>query len=186
MAALAVGVSVMSVAAQGRNFSGTWVVDVEKTTAAAPAGGGGGGRGGVAMGGGGGIANSGGGGAMVARGGGGGGGGVGGAVMSGGGGGMAARPTVGASTDTVITLDATTFVIEVGGVRTAYPTNGTETQVDMRGLSGRATARWNGDVLTITTTLDGANGPVTSTQSWSLEGDSLVRETTRKTYYKRK
>lgn len=43
MAALAVGMSVMSVAAQGRNFSGTWVVDAEKTAAAAPAGGGGGG-----------------------------------------------------------------------------------------------------------------------------------------------
>jgi hypothetical protein len=182
MAALAVGVSVMSVAAQGRNFSGTWVIDAEKTIANAPSGGAGGG---IAMGGGGG------GGAMVARGGGSGGavgGGTGGAVMGGGGGGgtMVARPALAGSTGTVITLDATTFTIEVAGVSTSYPTNGTEATIDVRGVSGRATAKWHGDVLTITTTIDGANGPVTSSQSWSMEGESLVRETTRKTYYKRK
>lgn len=174
MTALAVGVSVMSVAAQGRNFSGTWVIDAEKTAAAAPAAGGGGG------------------GAVVSRsmaGGGGGavGGGVGGGAMSGGGGGgVVTRSMASGSSDTVITLDASTFTIEVGGVKTSYPTNGTETAIEVRGVSGRATAKWQGDVLTITSTIDAANGPVTSTQSWSMEGESLVRETARKTYYKRK
>ncbi len=177
MAALAVGVSVMSVAAQGRNFSGTWVIDAERTAAAAPAGGGGGGS----------ISNGGGGAVMTTRSIAGGGGGMGGAMSGGGGGGaMVSRSVASGSTDTVITLDATTFAIEVGGVKTSYPTNGTETQVEVRGLAGRATARWQGDVLTITTTIEGANGPVTSSQSWSLEGDSLVRETARKMYYKRK
>jgi hypothetical protein len=164
MAALAVGVSVMSVAAQGRNFSGTWVVDAEKTAAAAPAGGGGGA-----------VATR-----SIA------GGGVGGGVRSAGGGGAIVRSTASGSTDTVITLDASTFTVEVGGVTTSYPTNGTETPVEVRGQAGRASAKWTGDVLTITTTIEGPNGPVTSSQSWSLEGESLVRETARKTYYKRK
>jgi hypothetical protein len=164
MAALAVGVSVMSVAAQGRNFSGTWVVDAEKTAAAAPAGGGGGA-----------VATR-----SIA------GGGVGGGVRSAGGGGAIVRSTASGSTDTVITLDASTFTVEVGGVTTSYSTNGTETPVEVRGQAGRASAKWTGDVLTITTTIEGPNGPVTSSQSWSLEGESLVRETARKTYYKRK
>lgn len=180
MAALAVGMSVMSVAAQGRNFSGTWVVDAEKTAAAAPAGGGGGGA--VISGGGGG------GGAVATRSiaGGGVGGGVRTAGAGGGGGGAMIRSAATGSTDTVITLDASTFTIEVGGVTTSYPTNGTETPVEVRGRAGRASAKWNGDVLTITTTFEGPNGPVTSSQSWSLEGESLVRDSGRKMYYKRK
>lgn len=164
----------MSVAAQGRNFSGTWVVDAEKTAAAAPAGGGGGGA----------VISSGGGGAVATRSIAGGG--VGGGVRSAGGGGVMVRSAASGSTDTVITLDASTFTIEVGGVTTSYPTNGTETPVEVRGQAGRASAKWTGDVLTITTTIEGPNGPVTSSQSWSLEGESLVRETARKTYYKRK
>lgn len=175
MAALAVAASVMSVAAQGRNFSGTWVIDAEKTAAAAPAAGAGGG-GGVMVGGGG---------ARVVRGANAGGG-TGGAVSGGGGAVMMARPATAGSSDTVITLDGSTFTLEVGGVKTSYATNGTETPIEVRGRTGRASAKWHGDVLTITTTLDGPDGQVTTSQSWSLEGESLVRETTRKTYYKRK
>jgi hypothetical protein len=172
MAALAVSVSVMSVAAQGRNFSGTWVIDAEKTAAAAPAPEAGGGGGGAmvesrrVIAGGGGVAV---------------GGGVRSGVSGGGGGAIMAR-----STDTVITVDAATFTIEVGEVKTSYPTNGTETTIESRGRAGRATAKWQGDVLTITTTIDAPNGPATSTQSWSMDGDSLVRDTGRKTYYRRK
>lgn len=171
LAAVAVCVSVMSVAAQGRNFSGTWVVDTEKTMAAAPSGsgGGGGGRGGVVgggMGGGGGAAMGGGGGRV------------------GGGGGAVAGMAV--SMDTVITLDHSAFTLETGTQKTSYPLDGSETRVDLRGISGRATAVWEGDTLKITTTMDTQNGPQVSVVRWFVEGDSLVRETTRKTYYKRK
>ncbi len=182
VAAVAVCLSVLSLSAQGRNFSGTWVVDTEKTLAAATSGGGGGGRGGVAVAGGGG----GGGGSMGA--------GVSGgvAVAGGGGGGRGGARGGGAvgggavSMDTVITLDRTTFTIETSTQKTTYPLDGSETRVDVRGTSGRATAVWEGDTLKITTTLDAQNGPQVSVARWFMEGDSLVRETTRKTYYKRK
>lgn len=180
VAAAAVCLSVMSLSAQGRNFSGTWVVDTEKTMAAAPSGGGGGGRGGVAIGGGGGMGAGVGGGGGVAVAGGGGGGGRGGAMGGGAVGGIAV------SMDTVITLDRTTFTIETSTQKTTYPLDGSETRIDVRGTSGRATAVWEGDTLKITTTLDAQNGPQVSVARWFMEGDSLVRETTRKTYYKRK
>lgn len=190
LAAIAVSVGVMSAASQGRSFSGTWVVDSEKTMAAMPAGGGGAGgaviarsggsggsmapAGGVAVGGGGGVARGSGGGGGVA-------------VMSAGGtgGGMVARAGTGSS-DTIIRLDATTFSLEAGGAKTAYPLNGTEVPVEVRGIGGHGRAAWEGDTLVITTTLDSPNGPVTSVARWSMDGDSLVRETARKTYYKRK
>ena len=175
--ALAVSVGVLSVAAQGRNFSGTWVIDSEKTMAAAStagsgsgggavmARGGGGGRGGVSTGG---LVATGTGGSATATGGGGG---RGGAMIS---------------TDTIISMDGGAFSVEAAGVTTSYPLNGTEVAVDIRGMSGKARAAWQGDTLVITTTLDSPNGPVTSSAQWSMEGDSLVRGTTRKTYYKRK
>lgn len=186
LAAMAVCVSGMSVAAQGRNFSGTWVLDAEKTTAAAPAVGGGGGRGGV-VGGGGGAAVSGGGAVMASGGGGGMGGAVGGGrgVSGGGMGGGGGMATV-ANADTIITLDASTFTLEAGGRKTSYPLSGVEVAIDMRGVPARAAARWEGDTVVITTTIESPNGPQTSIARWSLEGESLVRETTRKTYYKRK
>lgn len=174
--ALAVSVGVLSVAAQGRNFSGTWVIDSEKTLAAASTAGG-----------------SGGGGTVMARAGGGGRGGVatGGLVATGTGGGTATGSGGGRggamiSTDTIISMDGGAFSVEAAGVTTSYPLNGTEAAVDVRGMSGKARAAWQGDTLVITTTLESPNGPVTSSTQWSMEGDSLVRGTTRKTYYKRK
>jgi hypothetical protein len=162
LTAIAVSVGTLSVAAQGRNFSGTWVVDSEKTMAAMAAAGGGGTM----------TAAGGGGGAVVAR--------------SGGGGGRGGGMASAGSTDTVISLDGTAFSLETGGVKTVYPLNGTEVLVEVRGVTGKGQAAWQGDVLTITTTLDSPNGPVTSSTKWSMEGDSLVRETARKAYYKRK
>jgi len=195
-----VSVSGMSVAGQGRNFSGTWVIDMERTMEArreamssSPSGvmvaGGGGGRAGsggsggavVSRGGGGGgtmSASGGGGGVAVAGGGGGGGRGGGGVVAS----------VAGASTnsETVIALDSSAFSVEIGGVRTSYPLNGSEVVVQMRGAEGRAHASWAGDTLVIETTMDTANGPAVNRQSWFIEGDALVRATASKTYYKRK
>ena len=212
--AVVVTVGMVSVSAQGRNFSGTWVVDSEKTMAAMQTatgerrileGGGEGGRargtaaGAVVSAGGGGGAASGG---TVARGSGGstreiasagGGGGVGAAgevraVRGGGAGGAVV------STDTVIAIDANSFSTEIGGVRTSYPLDGSEVTVPVRSRGpegaitseGKARASWKGDMLVIETTVSGPDGPTTSTTSWFLEGDSLVRLTTRRTYYKKK
>ncbi len=198
--AFVVSVGMISVGAQGRNFSGTWVIDGDKTMAAIQAsgetggamvarGGGGGAGGGVAVGG---VMSGGGGGSVaVARGSGGGGmgGGVasagsGGAVMSAGGGG--GRGGVVVSSDTVLSIDANTFSTDIGGIHTSYPLNGSEVTVQLRSGEARARASWKGDTLVIEQTIDSPNGPVTSTTSWFLEGDSLVRQTARKTYYKRK
>ena len=206
--AFVVTVGMVSVGAQGRNFSGTWIIDSEKTMAAAQAAGettrsaGGVGVGGMitAAGGGGGAAA----GAVVAGGGrargtssgegsaGGGGVAVGGtltaagtgevrAVRGGGGGG------VGVATDMIITMDSSTFTLEQAGRQTSYPLNGTEVIVPTRGdATAKAKASWKGDTLVIEQTMDTPNGPVTSTTSWFLEGESLVRLTTRRTYFKKK
>lgn len=173
LAAIVVSVGVVSAASQGRNFSGTWTVDMQKTMEARQSGGGAGMI--VASGAGGGMAAGG-----VMTGGGG--------MGSGGGGAVAARSggAGGAMADTVITLTATTFTIEVGETITAYPINGTEITVPARNVSAHAKAVWEGDTIVITTTIDLPNGPTTATAKWALEGDSLVRETGSKLYYKRK
>lgn len=200
--ALVVSVGMISVGAQGRSFSGTWVIDSEKTMAAAQAAGetegrviareGGGSRtaaGGMVTAGGGGAAA---GATTVARGTGGGGGGAavgartatGTGVMTAAGGGAGGRVVV---SDTVISLDATTFSIEQGGVQASYPLNGSEVTIQTpRGQEAKARASWKGDTLIIEQTIDSPNGPVTSTTSWFMEGDSLVRLTTRRTYFKKK
>jgi hypothetical protein len=188
--AMVITAGMVSVGAQGRNFSGTWVIDSEKTMAAAQASiggtggavvarsGGGGGRGGSATGGvisgGGGVAV---GGTGVARSGGG-------AVMTAAGGG--GRGGVVVAADTVITIDAATFSIDSGGFQTNYPLTGTEATIQTRSGEAKARASWKGDTLVIEQTSETPNGPVTVTTSWFLEGDSLVRLNTRRTYYKRK
>jgi hypothetical protein len=174
--------------AQGRNFSGTWTIDQEKTTAAnagmAGAGGRGGGGGGtierrvgdpvaagaVAVGGGGGARGGGGGGAVVARG---------------------ASGPVG----TTITLDTKSFSITQGETTTAYALDGSATDISNAMRKATAKASWQGDKLVIQTTAEGQNGPVVTQATWYLEGDSLVRENssttpdgqamTRKTYFKK-
>ena len=191
--AFAVSIGMISVGAQGRNFSGTWVIDSEKTMAAAEATGGGtetrvargvgGGGGGAAAGGrvisgGSGVAV---GSTSVARGGdrva------AGGSTTAAGGGGRGVM----ISSDTVIAIDANTFSTDIGGVHTSYPLNGSEVTVQTRGTqTAKARASWKGDTLIIEQTIESPNGPVSSTTSWYLEGDSLVRLTTRRTYFKRK
>lgn len=201
LAAIVVSVSAVSAASQGRNFSGTWTVDAQKTAEARRASGGGGAMimaggvgaaGGVMVGGGGGGMGSAGGGAAVARSGGSGGsgGGFGGAMVAGsgsaGGGAVMARAGgAGMNSDTVITLTSASFTIEVGETSTTYPLNGTEVTLPSRN-NAHAKAVWDGDTIVITTTVDLPNGPVTSTTKWHMDGDSLVRETGAKTFYKRK
>ena len=199
--AFVVSVGMISVGAQGRNFSGTWVIDSEKTAAAMQSSGetpggsivargvGGGGTGGSATGG---AVSAGGGGRVIAGGGGGGaavGGGSGGGVMTaaaGVGGARVARGGVAVSTDMTITMDGTTFSVEQGGTQSNYPLDGSETTIQTRGGQAKARASWKGDTLIIEQTIDSPNGPVTSTTSWFMEGDSLVRLTARRTYYKKK
>src|SRR6187431_1877858 len=106
-AVAAVLVSV-GVGAQGRNFSGTWVVDQEKTAAA----------GGGAVGGGGAVvARS--GDRAIATAGGGGGGGV--AVAAGGGG---ARAVAGVASGLSLAMDANAFTVVNGATTTTYKLDG--------------------------------------------------------------
>ena len=189
----AVVTALMSVGlyAQGRNFSGTWTIDSEKTAASNPAGGGGG-RGGAVGGtmvrqtadagavaaGGGGTRSvaGGGGGAVVAR--------------SGGAGGA-----VGGPVPTTITLDAKSFTLTSGQNATVYALDGSVTDVSNARSKATAKAAWQGDKLVIETTSEGPNGPVVSQASWYLDGEWLVRENSatgadgaaivRKTYFKK-
>ena len=188
----AVAAALMSVSlyAQGRNFSGTWTIDSEKTTAAnagmagggARGGGGGGGgtierraidpatAGAVAVGGGG--RGGSGGGTMVAR------------------SGAAAGPV-----GTTITLDTKSFSVTQGENTTAYALDGSATDISNAMRKATAKASWQGDKLVIQTTAEGPNGPVVTQATWYLEGESLVRENsstsadgqaiTRKTYFKK-
>ena len=182
--------------AQGRNFSGTWTIDSEKTMAAnvAVAGGAGGGArgGGGAVGGEvrrvGGDAGA----VAVAAGGGGRGGGGGGEVRarSGGAGGATAAPV-----GTTIAIDAKSFTITQGQNATVYALDGTASDVSTGARKATAKATWQGDKLNIETTSEGPNGPVVSHAAWYLEGEWLVRENTatgpdgqsvsRKTYFKK-
>ena len=177
-AVAAVLVSV-GVGAQGRNFSGTWVVDQEKTAAA----------GGGAVGGGGAVvARS--GDRAIATAGGGGGGGV--AVAAGGGG---ARAVAGVASGLSLAMDANAFTVVNGATTTTYKLDGSVTNIESRMGTARAKASWQGDKIAIETTSDSPNGAIVTHAFWYLEGDSLVRENkstgpdgqdvVRKTYYKR-
>ena len=172
--------------AQGRNFSGNWTIDSEKTMAANPgttAGGRGGGGGDPTMAR---RVNTGTGGTVVAAGGGGGA-----AVARSGsaGGGMVV------ATGTVLTVDAKSFTIAQGQTTTTYPLDGTVT--DLNSARGKVVAKasWQGDKIAIETTTEGPNGPIVTHATWYLEAEWLVRENTstgadgqpvvRKTYYKK-
>lgn len=162
----------VSLYAQGRNFSGTWTIDTEKTQAAnagmATAGGRGGGGGGAVAGevrrtvdtgavavGGGGARGAGGGtgGAMVVRSG-----------------------AAGGPVGTTITLDAKSFSVTQGETTTAYALDGSATDISNAMRKATAKASWQGDKLVIQTTAEGQNGPVVTQATWYLEGESLVRE----------
>ena len=181
---------VMSVglAAQGRNFSGTWTIDSEKTMAA-NGGTMGGGRGGARAGDA--VArrvDTGTGGTVAAAGGGAGGGGV--AVARSGGAGGAV-----VATGTVLTVDTKSFTIAQGQTTTTYPLDGSVTDLNNPMRKTVAKASWQGDKIAIETTAEGPNGPIVTHATWYLEGEWLVRENTstgadgqpvvRKTYYKK-
>jgi hypothetical protein len=115
-------------------------------------------------------------------------------AAAGGGGGGSVRAVAGGigggrgvAADMVVTSDGSTFTIDNGGFVTSYPTNGSETTIQLRGgASAKARASWKGDMLVIEETRDTPEGATTVTTSWFLEGDSLVRLNNRRTYYKKK
>jgi hypothetical protein len=182
--ALGLGLLCANLPAQGRNFAGSWTVDLERTMAANPGVSGGRGGGGAGMrSGGGGIGTPMTGGAVAgARGGGG----AGGGGMRSGGAGPAPMN---------ITADANTFTVGTGETITTYRLDGTPTTTETPRGQSTARAAWQGDRIVIETTTQGPNGPLVSTATWYLEGDALVRETSapgpngesisRKTYFKR-
>jgi hypothetical protein len=178
----------VGVGAQGRNFSGAWVIDSEKTAAA-----GGGAMGG--RGGGGAVARSGGDGSAGAVAVGGGARGGGGAVATAGGGGARGGAGGGVAPGLSLTMDANSFTLVNGATTTTYKLDGSVTNIEnpMRKVSAKAS--WQGDKIAIETTSEGPNGPIVTHAFWYLEGDYLVRENkstgpdgqevVRKTYYKR-
>lgn len=84
--------------------------------------------------------------------------------------------------------DATSLTIEQtrgeNKVVTTYKLDGTETVNKQTGRGGaevevKTTAKWDGNKLVLSTTRPGReNAPMTSAQTWSLEGGNLVVERT--------
>ncbi len=200
MVAIGFGLLCATLAAQGRNFAGSWTIDAERTSAAnASAGGGGAGGVGGARGGRGAAEP-----AVVARGGGAAagtivGGGGGGARGGGGGGvavgGMRGGGGMGVAGPMTVSADNNTFTIAAGETTTTYHLDGSPQTNDTPRGQVTTKASWKGDRVVIETTSPGANGPLSSTATWYMDGDALVRENsstgpngepvTRKTYYKR-
>jgi hypothetical protein len=177
----------VGVGAQGRNFSGAWVIDQEKTVAA----------GGGAMGGGGGgmVARSGGGGSSTGAVAVGGSGGARGGAVAGVGVGGARGGGGGVAPGLSLTLDANAFTLVNGATTTTYKLDGSVTTIENPTRKVSAKASWQGDKIAIETTAEGPDGPIVTHAFWYLEGDYLVRENkstgpdgqevVRKTYYKR-
>jgi len=93
-------------------------------------------------------------------------------AAAGGGGRGGGGGAVGVAGPTTIALDSTSFTFgtlkyTIGGTSTLEMPRGTVT----------AKAAWSADKLVIEQTSQGANGPIVTTISYYLEGDSLVRET---------
>ncbi len=71
----------------------------------------------------------------------------------------------------------------IAKVTTTYKLDGTESKNTMMGRGGAqvestSTAKWDASTLTITTKQDMGNGPMESTQKWTLAGSTLTVEST--------
>ena len=152
VSALAVVLYTVGMSAQAKpSFAGKWTMDAPATPpaappAGAPAGGGGGGRGG----------------------------GRGGGPVSG----MEVTLT---QTATGLTIDKMTGGQAPAPVKLTYTLDGMDSKNSVMGRGGAPTeqvskAVWEGDKLTITTTVAGANGPVVTKQSISMAGGGLKIE----------
>ena len=85
----------------------------------------------------------------------------------------------------VVKQDATTLTVErtqgENKVVSVYKLDGTESENKQMGRGGemvsKSTAKWDGAKLVISTTRAGQDGaPMTSAQTWSMEGGNLVIE----------
>ena len=64
-------------------------------------------------------------------------------------------------------------------VTRTYKLDGSESEVQMGRMTAKATAKWDGDKLVISTTREGQDGtPNTTTEAWSLAGGMLTIEVT--------
>lgn len=60
-----------------------------------------------------------------------------------------------------------------------YKLDGSESEIQMGRMAAKATAKWDGDKIVITTTREGRDGsPVTTTETWSLSNGMLTIEST--------
>ncbi len=95
----------------------------------------------------------------------------------GGGRGMGGGPMTVTQNDKTLTVERT---MGENTVKTVYNLDGTESKNEMsRGgqtMTSTSTAKWDGSKLVITTKSEGQNGPMESTQTWSLAGDKLQIE----------
>jgi hypothetical protein len=77
-----------------------------------------------------------------------------------------------------LAVDANTLTITRetpnGPVNTVYKLDGTESTIQMGQAEAKATAKWDGNTIVITTVRQGQNGAVTSTSVYSIDGDYLV------------
>ena len=113
----------------------------------------------------------------------------------GGGGGGGGRPGgMGMQGPMTLTLDATSLTSEregpQGPIKIVYKLDGSEQSIAMGPMTMKAKAKWEGSTIVIEQTRDGQNGPMTTKQIYSLEGEHLVitNETprgSRKTFYKK-
>lgn len=157
IAAAVFAVAAVAFAQAKPDFSGTWTLDPEASGMAAP---GGAPAGGAPAGG-----------APAGTGGGGGG---------RGGGALGNGPATVKQTADTLTIERT---MGENKVVTTYKLDGTESKNTMMGRGGTPTesvsvAKFDGATLTITTKQDMGNGPMESTQKWSLAGTVLTVEST--------
>ena len=122
------------------------------------------------------------------------------APQGGGGGGGGGGGRGGMGGPMTIALDANTLTITRetpnGAMNQVYKLDGSESTIQMGQMEAKATAKWEGNTIVVTTTRQGQNGEVKTTAVYSIDGDYLVvantqpprgggDPVTRKSYYKK-
>ncbi len=94
----------------------------------------------------------------------------------GGGRGMGGGPMTVTQTEKTLTVERT---MGETTMKSVYNLDGTESKNEMsRGgqtMTSTATAKWDGNKLTITTKMETPNGPMETTQTWSLTSDGNLQ-----------
>ncbi len=99
----------------------------------------------------------------------------------GGGRGMGGGPMTVTQTDKTLTVERTMGQSGTT-MKSVYNLDGTESKNEMsRGgqtMTSSSTAKWDGNKLVITTKMEGPNGPMETTQTWSMAEGNLQIEST--------